>query len=134
MKIGENTAIKCNNIEEVRDCFNKLEELGFAFKDDYSFKDRFLVFYNTYEKAFLNNVHFYISKDHNYINYKYFLKLYNKQIKKIKETKLVVDKNGKILKVNDFKDKAVVYYFNVENLVVVEKGFSCEKLKHELYY
>ena len=137
MKIDENTAIKCNNIEEVRDCFNKLEELGFAFKDDYSFEDRFLVFYNTYEKAFLNNIHFYISKDHNYINYKYFLKLYNKQIKEKepekKQPNLLVDKNGKILKVNDFKDKAVVYYTNLEDLSIIEEGISCKDLKNKLY-
>ncbi|WP_294403001.1 hypothetical protein [uncultured Clostridium sp.] len=114
--------IKCNNLEEVKDCFNKLEELGFAFEDDYSFEDRTIVFYSIYEKAFLNNVHFYISKDHNYISYKYFIKLYNKQIKekesKNKQLDLLVDRNGKVLKINETNLDITVFYFDTDILCI----------------
>ena len=112
MRIDKNTAIKCNNVEEVKDCFTKLNELGFDFEDNFDFEDKIIVYYSIYEKAFLNNVHFYISKDHNYISYKYFLKLYNKQIKEKKEPDLLVDKNGKVLKVNNWNSDRQLYWNN----------------------
>ena len=37
MQINKNTIIKCNNLNEVKDCLDKLEELGFK---DFFFNDK----------------------------------------------------------------------------------------------
>lgn len=132
MKIDTNIIINCNNLEEVKDCLDKLKELGFnvCFNNN---KDQLVVNQSRDINSFQNYIWTKFYPENFCVNYKTFIKLYNKQIKENTQPNLLVDKNGKILKVNDFKDKAVVYYTNLEDLSIIEEGISCEDLKNKLY-
>ena len=114
MKIDENTIIKCKNIEEVKDCSNSLHELGFKtdFQDDKDFN--FIAW--SVNDVFCNFETVEVTKDINFISYKYFLKLYNKQIKKSKQPDLLVDKNGKVLKINNLDSNQIIYYYDYNKI------------------
>ena len=113
MKIDENTIIKCNNLNEVKDCFNSLHELGFKtdFQDDKDFN--FIAW--SVSDVFCNFETVEVTKDINFIKYKLFLELYKKQIKKNKQLDLVVDKNGKVLKINNFNSDKKLFIYDTLN-------------------
>lgn len=136
MQIDGNTIIKCKSQTEVSTCLNMLNDLGFeTFYEENDCKLLVAATFITLKLYYLFTSFETreISSKNNLISFKTFQKLYNKQIEKNKQPKLLVDKNGKILKVNDFKDKAVVYYTNLEDLSIVEEGISCKDLKNKLY-
>ena len=113
MKIDENTIIKCNNLNEVKDCFNSLHELGFKtdFQDDKDFN--FIAW--SVSDVFCNFETVEVTKDINFIKYKLFLELYKKQIKKNKQLDLVVDKNGEVLKINNFNSDKKLFIYDTLN-------------------
>lgn len=116
MRIDENTIIKCDNLNEVKDCLDKLEELGFKvfFFND---KEQLIISKLKNNNEFKNYVWVDFYKENYCVNYKTFVKLYNKQIKKNKPG-LIIDKNGKILKVNNIdKDYKVFIHSTYGNWI-----------------
>lgn len=114
MKIDKNIVVKCKNLEEVKDCLNKLKELGLEVKKMNEYNSCLIVsstvpcglYFSNYKTPVID-----INK--NIASYDYFLKLYKKQ--KSKQHNLVVNKNGKILKEDYLEDcKNNIFYFNTE--------------------
>ena len=124
MKIDKNIVVKCKNLKEVKDCLNKLKELGLEVKKMNEYNSCLIVsstvpcrlYFSNYETPVID-----INK--NIASYDYFLKLYKKQ--KSKQHDLVVNKNGKILQKDYLKDyKNNIFYFNTEKNIVDEVSAS----------
>lgn len=109
MRIDENTVIKCNNLEEVSECLDMLKNLGFeTFHKENSYE---LFVAMTFNNIFTNFTSVEVCLKNNFISFKTFQKIYNKQIKE-KQPDLLVDKNGKVLKVNNNKKMYTIYFFD----------------------
>lgn len=125
MKIDENTIIQCKNLEQINDCLNKLGELGYNHtnysEDNGSHIKSKFVFYKRSFEGFDANENLCINVRNQIIQYKTFLRLYNKKMNKETKLKIIVNKNGKILK-KDFLEnyKKNIFYFNTEKNIVDE--------------
>ena len=110
MKIDDNIVIKCKNLGEVENSLNTFQELGFKTKEMYEDK-RYLIIANTIpSKAYFCNYETpSIDIDCNVVSYDYFFKLYKKQ--KPQQQDLVVDKDGRIIKVNDYNSDKTIFIF-----------------------
>lgn len=125
MKIDENTIIQCKNLEQINDCLNKLGELGYNHtnysEDNGSHAKSKFVFYKRSFEGFDANENLCINVRNQIIQYKTFLRLYNKKMKKETKLKLIVDKNGKILQKDYLKNlKDTIFYYNTEKNIVDE--------------
>lgn len=109
MKIDENTIIRCKSQTEVSKCLDMLKDLGF--KTFYEENDYELFVAISLNNLFTNFKAVEVGSKNNFVSFKTFQKLYNKQIKERKPD-LVVDKNGKILKVNNNKKMYTIYFFD----------------------
>lgn len=112
MKIDKNTIIKCKTRQEVVDCLNRLRDLGFKSDLNPANSNGLLVTSYDGPEFFTNFYNINVKEDCFFLNYNNFLKLYNKQIKKIKQSDLLVDKNGKVLKVNNWNSNKQLYWNN----------------------
>ena len=123
MKIDENTIIQCKNLEQINDCLNKLGELGYnhtnySEDNDSHIKSKF-VFYKRSFEGFDANENLCINVRNQIIQYKTFLRLYNKKMNKETKLKIIVDKNGKILQKDYLKNlKDEIFYYNTEKNIV----------------
>lgn len=124
MKIDKNIVVKCKNLKEVKDCLNKLKELGLEVKKMNEYNSCLIVSSTVpYRLYFSNYKTPVIDINKNIASYDYFLKLYKKQ--KSKQDDLVVNKNGKILQKDYLKDyKNNIFYFNTEKNIVDEVSAS----------
>ena len=123
MKIDENTIIQCKNLEQINDCLNKLGELGYNHtnysEDNGSHIKGGFVFYKRLFEGFDTNENLCINVHNQIIQYKTFLRLYNKEMKKETKLKIIVDKNGKILQKDYLKNlKDEIFYYNTEKNIV----------------
>lgn len=112
MKIDKNTIIKCKTRQEVVDCLNRLRDLGFKSDLNPANSNGLLVTSYDGPEFFTNFYNINVKEDCFFLNYNNFLKLYNKQIKKIKQSDLLVNKNGKVLKVNNWNSNKQLYWNN----------------------
>lgn len=133
MKIDKNTVIKCSNLNEVKDCLDKLNEFGFN-TDKYFPDDSIFIFYA--DNVFTGQPRVMLRKQDNIITYEYFLELYKKQIKENKQPDLVVDKNGRVLKINNWNsDKKMFFYDTTYNEIsgtISISKFNKEKIQEKL--
>lgn len=111
MQIDGNTIIKCKSQTEVSTCLNMLKDLGF--ETFYEENDCNLLVAATFitlklDYLFTSFETREISSKNNLISFETFQKLYNKQIEERKPN-LLVDKNGKILKVNNINKKYDIF-------------------------
>ena len=123
MKIDENTIIQCKNLEQINDCLNKLGELGYNHtnysEDNCSHVKSKFVFYKRSFEGFDANENLCINVRNQIIQYKTFLRLYNKKMNKETKLKIIVDKNGKILQKDYLKNlKDEIFYYNTEKNIV----------------
>ena len=109
MKIDENIIIRCKSQTEVSKCLDMLKDLGF--ETFYEENDYELFVTMTLNNLFTNFEAVEVGSKNNFISFKTFQKLYNKQIEE-RRPDLLIDKNGKILKVNNNKKMYTIYFFD----------------------
>ena len=110
MKIDENIIIRCKSQTEVSKCLDMLKDL--EFETFYEESDCKLFIATTFNNIFTNFEAVEVAPKNNFFSFKTFQKLYNKQIEEKKEPDLLIDKNGKILKVNNNKKMYTIYFFD----------------------
>lgn len=106
----KNYNIICTNTEEVEDCFNMLEELGFEVRNnDNQYQ---VIFYREHSDMFENDVRLECGVETYFFNKK-FIKILQKFIKEKKEKEKVKDfevaSDGRITKINNYKSKEKVF-------------------------
>ena len=109
MKIDENIIIRCKSQTEVSKCLDMLKDLGF--ETFYEKNDYELFVAMTLNNLFTNFEAVEVGPKNNFVSFKTFQKLYNKQIEE-RRPDLLIDKNGKILKVNNNKKMYTIYFFD----------------------
>ena len=109
MKIDENIIIRCKSQTEVSKCLDMLKDL--EFETFYEESDCKLFIATTFNNIFTNFEAVEVGPKNNFVSFKTFQKLYNKQIEE-KQPDLLIDKNGKILKVNNNKKMYTIYFFD----------------------
>ena len=92
MKIDENIIIRCKSQTEVSKCLHMLKDLGFETFYEENDYELFVAF--TDNNIFTNFKAIAVAPENNFVSFKTFQKLYNKQIKEKKQSDLVVNKNG----------------------------------------
>ena len=137
LKINERLIIRCYDHEQVQDVLNKLSGLGYT--TEFNETSGNTVCYNDDNECFFNVHIAALQSDSIVIWYKRFLKIFEKQKEKLKkEPDLIIDKNEKILKVNnENKDHDVFYYdTNIEKInEVFRKGlYLAEAIKNTDFY
>lgn len=111
LKINERLIVKCHNHEQVKNALKKLNELGYEIEFNEVLGN--IVCFDNYDKKF-TNLNFTNLNDKNIvIEYKIFIKIYERQKEKLKkDPDLLIDKNGKILKVNNIDKTYHVFYYD----------------------
>lgn len=130
--------IKCNSLDEAEDCLDKIEEhFGYDIykpneedKKDYE-KGALFVFFNkcldgTYG-CFLYKKRTFVEVDNIFINYKDFLELYEEEKKRPKEKDIIINKTGRIMKVNPGNKNTVFYGISNNKVCDMPVRFIYEK-------
>lgn len=135
MKINKDTIIKCDNIEEVKDCLNKLDILGFNI--DFTDLPESLVISICGDNTFFNNDYSIIHGYNNLITHKELIEYYNDNKDKLSPN-LIVDKNEKILKINNINKNYTVFYYAAQDDTFIKQTLrGChleEYLQNRDYY
>ena len=130
--------IKCDSLDEAEDCLNKIEEyFGYEIykpseekKKDYE-KGALFVFFNkrldTTYGCFLYKERTFIKADNIFINYKDFLELCKEENKKPKEKDIIINKTGRIIRVNPGNKNTVFYGISNNKVCDMPVRFIYEK-------
>lgn len=95
----KNIQIVCKNKEDVEDCLNNLEELGFEVKNNN--ENYKVIFYNECSNLFENDIRFLYTPDVYFYNKK-FIKILKKLMKQKEDKKdIEVASDGRIMKINN---------------------------------
>ena len=129
MKIDENIIIRCKSQTEVCTCLDMLKDLGFETfyeKNDYELFVAVIL-----NNLFTNFEAVEVGSKNNFISFKTFQKLYNKQIEE-RRPDLVVDKNRKILKVNNLDKEYDIFVHSSYDDCVEEYLFDGDYIAKHL--
>lgn len=118
----KNIQIVCRNKQDIENCLNMLEELGFEVRNnDNQYK---VIFYREYSDMFENDIRLECKKDTYFFNKK-FIKILKKLINEKKEKKekvedIEVASDGRVMEINNYKCKECLSFlaidFNNENI------------------
>lgn len=111
LKINERLIIRCYDHEQVKDVLDKLTDLGYKteFQEEYGN----IISFEKYKKSYINTDFVALDEKSIVVRYKRFIKIYERQKEKLKkEPDLLIDKNKKILKVNDIDKTYHVFYYD----------------------
>lgn len=137
LKINERLIVRCYDHEQVKDVLNKLNELGY--KTKFHEENGNIICFKNYKECFINIDAAALDEKSIVIWYKRFIKIYERQKEKLKkEPDLLVNKNGKILKINNIdKEYHVFYYDNnldKNNGIDFSGSFLAEDMKKTDFY